>query len=424
MRIASSGKVGIGSTSPVASLDLSQKTDGIALPQGTSVNRPSSPANGMIRYNSSGTPAVEAFVNSAWVSLTGSGGSSQWTTSGSNINYTTGDVSIGTTATTGDVTIKQINNGDDALVILRNTDTSYTGNYIRVRNAANNADVFSLGPNGSGHNPIMTMGGLQFVSVSGCCSSSSINSTGGLSFVSSDSGGWGYASPGFFGFSNSSTGLSSSSSYQSYLSISPQINQSGTAGYAGLLVNSTESSVGTGQRNLIDLQLSGSSKFVVQSGGNVGIGTSSPSYTLHVNGSVAGTSAYNNLSDARLKMDISDITNGLASVQKLKPIHFHWQTPEKRTVGRGINLPVNEPQIGFLAQDVEKVIPEAVVKDANGLYSMEETKLIPVLVQAVKELETTNEKMKDQISVLTSEIAKLQKDIADLKARKDGTRER
>jgi phage shock protein A len=55
---------------------------------------------------------------------------------------------------------------------------------------------------------------------------------------------------------------------------------------------------------------------------------------------------------------------------------------------------------------------------------MEETKLIPVLVQAVKELETTNEKMKDQISVLTSEIAKLQKDIADLKARKDGTRER
>jgi hypothetical protein len=165
--------------------------------------------------------------------------------------------------------------------------------------------------------------------------------------------------------------------------------------------------------NRLDVEFYGTSPLMsILAGGNVGIGTSSPSYTLHVNGSVAGTSAYNNLSDARLKTDISDITNGLGSVQKLKPIHFHWQKPEKRTVGKGMNLPVNEPQIGFLAQDVEKVIPEAVVKDANGLYSMEETKLIPVLVQAVKELETKNENMSGQISVLTSEIAGLKKDIA------------
>jgi hypothetical protein len=51
MRITSGGLVGIGTTSPASSLDLSQKTDAVALPDGTSAQRPTA-AVGMIRYNS------------------------------------------------------------------------------------------------------------------------------------------------------------------------------------------------------------------------------------------------------------------------------------------------------------------------------------------------------------------------------------
>ena len=61
------GNVGIGSTTPTASLDLSQKTDAVALPSGASSLRPTG-VNGMIRYNSS-LPGVEAYVNGAWTTL-------------------------------------------------------------------------------------------------------------------------------------------------------------------------------------------------------------------------------------------------------------------------------------------------------------------------------------------------------------------
>jgi hypothetical protein len=72
------GNVGIGTTSPVSSLDISQKTDALSLPIGTTGQRPSA-VNGMIRYNTT-TPALEAFVNGSWVELvTGVGSTSNIT---------------------------------------------------------------------------------------------------------------------------------------------------------------------------------------------------------------------------------------------------------------------------------------------------------------------------------------------------------
>jgi hypothetical protein len=70
----SSGNVGIGSTSPAVSLDISQMTDALALPSGTSGQRPTG-ANlltGEIRYDSS-TPGIEAYYNGAWNTLLSSG---------------------------------------------------------------------------------------------------------------------------------------------------------------------------------------------------------------------------------------------------------------------------------------------------------------------------------------------------------------
>jgi hypothetical protein len=101
LRIDSSGRVGIGTSTPAALLDLtgtSATTSALIVPRASTASRPSAPLNGMLRYNLD-LQMMEAFVNGSWASLaTGGGVSSQWTTAASNIYFATGKVGIGTTA--------------------------------------------------------------------------------------------------------------------------------------------------------------------------------------------------------------------------------------------------------------------------------------------------------------------------------------
>ena len=80
--------------------------------------------------------------------------------------------------------------------------------------------------------------------------------------------------------------------------------------------------------------------------GNVGIGTQSPSFKLHVIGTAFATGAAGALSDRRHKTNISDLSfNALDTVNKLRPVAFEWQDPE--------DSGMEGAQLGFIAQEVE-----------------------------------------------------------------------
>lgn len=146
-------------------------------------------------------------------------------------------------------------------------------------------------------------------------------------------------------------------------------------------------------------------------GGRVGIGTTNPGYTLDVAGSFNATSLYCNTalwcSDVRYKRDITLLKNSLDNVLKMQGVNYFWKTkdfPDRKFT--------DAKQIGFIAQEIEKIYPELVNTNEDGYKSVDYSKFTPILVEAIKEqqeiidnLKVENERQK---SVSDARIAKLE----------------
>jgi hypothetical protein len=117
--------------------------------------------------------------------------------------------------------------------------------------------------------------------------------------------------------------------------------------------------------------------------GNVGIGTLTPAYTLDVNGTVAGTSAYQVSSDARFKKDITKIKSALERLTSLDGVYYFFRNeefPEKNFS--------HHREMGVIAQTVEKTFPEAVSTDNKGFKTVAYTMLIAPVIESLKEIKT------------------------------------
>ncbi len=148
--------------------------------------------------------------------------------------------------------------------------------------------------------------------------------------------------------------------------------------------------------------------------GRVGIGTLTPSFTLHVNGSVAGTSAYNNLSDKRFKKDVAPIANALKKVLSLKGITYNWDN----TLNPTLNID-DKNHIGFIAQDVEKILPQVVNTSDDKLKTktVEYSSIVPVLVEAIKEQQNEIERLKIALDDATKEKERLKSEKGSLESK-------
>ena len=133
--------------------------------------------------------------------------------------------------------------------------------------------------------------------------------------------------------------------------------------------------------------------------GFLGLGTSTPSVRLDVNGSskVSGNididgscSAFSflSLSDRRFKEDIVPLVGAGDIIGRLRAVRFNW-----------IDLSQND--IGMIAQELQDVVPEAVAGTTK--LSVAYHKLIPVLIEAVKELQ-------QKVTYLEGVTQKLQRD--------------
>jgi len=155
--------------------------------------------------------------------------------------------------------------------------------------------------------------------------------------------------------------------------------------------------------NLIDAQTGasddstgGTSKFTVDSAG-AGV----------FSGSVTGSGAYQSSSDKRLKKRITQLQSAMEKLNALRGVHYFWRKGEAPHTYRDFD---DSKQVGFIAQEVEAVIPEVVRTDADGYKSMQYSGIIPYAVEALKLHDTTIAQLQGEKKALGDAIAQLQEE--------------
>jgi flagellar biosynthesis chaperone FliJ len=105
-------------------------------------------------------------------------------------------------------------------------------------------------------------------------------------------------------------------------------------------------------------------------------------------GNVVVGGAVVHTSDRRLKKDIDELAYGLEEVLKLSPKQYHWKNKQEKEY----------KSLGLIAQEVRNIIPNIVVErdDETKTLSVNYTELIPVLINAIQQQQSTIEELKKE----------------------------
>ena len=116
---------------------------------------------------------------------------------------------------------------------------------------------------------------------------------------------------------------------------------------------------------------------------------------LQVVGAGQATLGFSTGSDKRWKKDITPLVNSLDKVMRLQGVNYNFRTSEFPELKF-----TTDSQIGLIAQDVEKVVPEVVHTSSDGYKNIEYGKLVSVLIESLKELKAQNDALELRLKAL------------------------
>jgi hypothetical protein len=150
----------------------------------------------------------------------------------------------------------------------------------------------------------------------------------------------------------------------------------------------------------------------VTSGGLVGINTAFPDSLLTVNGSAdkPGGGSWGTYSDRRLKTVGGGFNAGLSEILKLSPVHYRYK--EENALG----IRDHDDHVGFVAQDVQKVIPEAVTENNKGYLLVNNDPILWAMLNAIKEQQGQIREQRKLIRTQQRQLALLSGEVKVLKA--------
>jgi len=142
---------------------------------------------------------------------------------------------------------------------------------------------------------------------------------------------------------------------------------------------------------------SGTIRMTVNSAGRVGIGTSAPDQLLSVNGDASkasGGGSWQTFSDERLKNIKGRFNTGLKAVMQLQPLRFVYK-PDN-----ALRLNSDGEHVGFGAQAIQKIVPEAVSRNQNGYLQVNNDPILWTMLNAIKEQQKEIAQLRGQVRQL------------------------
>jgi hypothetical protein len=399
--IFKNGNVGIGTTTPEAKLSVLTTTEwgGMTVKGGTTADGSTiglSNSNGLGNYSLGvyGSANTGSIANNFYV-YDNVASAIRMT-----VASTTGNVGIGTTAPAYKLDISSATgsgrqdmfrilagnntNGNGATIILGSTQT-HAGYISGLQTNSNTGDLtFGTQSNGNYAERIRIVGNSGNVGIGTTAPVSKLHIAGAdmnnaLLFENTS------ANPG-----------------RNYILFKTQGTEQGYIGLGGGATNHM-SIAAYGASNNLYLETNSLTRMTILPSGYVGIGTNSPTQPLQMGGGAYCTgTTWVSPSDARLKRDIKPMTDyGLSTVMLLKPVTYFYKTDK-----------TNHHEVGFIAQEVQKIVPE-VVSGTEGDINKNETlglsygNLIPVLTKAIQEQQVIIQTQQSEIDALKAKVASL-----------------
>ena len=157
--------------------------------------------------------------------------------------------------------------------------------------------------------------------------------------------------------------------------------------------------IGNGSNFIVESGATARASLALDTGNDVqfdsfGVGTAASGTTGEIRATNDVTAFYS--SDIALKENIVNIPNALEAVRKLNGVLFDWKKSYLDQRGGEDGYFVRKKDVGVIAQEVEKVLPEAVAQRSDGVKAVKYDRLTCLLIEAVKVLSDKLENLSNE----------------------------